>query len=175
MFVPTRRRHSTLAWARPDTHGPTYTAVRTTRKPWTPKKGSWTSSEEVEAAYRSTPRPAHLGRLLAGWDDDLSDGHSPSREIRRTLRAKLDGEESQPHHSTSAGETRSARSSSPTATRDMIAPIEAGRASIDFLRQWGYSPEYHEYEGMAHEIWPEVIDDFVEWLERLTQGKREQS
>ena len=58
-------------------------------------------------------------------------------------------------------------------TRDMIAPIELGRGSIDLLREWGYSPEYHEYEGMAHEIWQEVIDDFVKWLERLTKGKRE--
>jgi phospholipase/carboxylesterase len=58
-------------------------------------------------------------------------------------------------------------------TRDMIAPIELGKGSIDLLREWGYSPEYHEYEGMAHEIRQEVIDDFVKWLERLTQGKRE--
>ncbi|MCY4528009.1 MAG: alpha/beta hydrolase-fold protein [Chloroflexi bacterium] len=58
-------------------------------------------------------------------------------------------------------------------TRDMIAPIEAGRESIDLLREWGYAPEYHEYEGMAHEIRQEVIDDFVGWLDRLTQGKRD--
>ena len=58
-------------------------------------------------------------------------------------------------------------------TVDMIAEIKAGRGSIDLLQDWGFDPEYHEYEGMAHEIWQEVIDDFVDWLERLTQGKRE--
>ncbi len=56
-------------------------------------------------------------------------------------------------------------------TIDMIAPIQAGRGSIDLLRKWGFSPEYHEYEGMAHEIHQEVIDDFVHWLDRLVQPK----
>ena len=55
-------------------------------------------------------------------------------------------------------------------TRDMVATIEAGRGSRDLLQEWGYSPEYHEYDGMAHEIWQEVIDDFTDWLERLTGG-----
>ena len=54
-------------------------------------------------------------------------------------------------------------------TADMIAPIQAGRGSRDLLRKWGFSPEYHEYEGMAHEIRQEVIDDFVGWLNRLMQ------
>ena len=54
--------------------------------------------------------------------------------------------------------------------RDMVATIEAGRGSIKLLQEWGYSPEYHEYDGMAHEIWQEVIDDFADWLERLTGG-----
>ena len=58
-------------------------------------------------------------------------------------------------------------------TSDMIATIQGGRESIDLLREWGYSPEYHEYEGMAHEIRQEVIDDLVGWLKRLTQNKRE--
>ena len=53
-------------------------------------------------------------------------------------------------------------------TSDTIATIQAGRESIDLLREWGYSPEYHEYEGMAHEIKQEVIDDFARWLKRLT-------
>ena len=56
-------------------------------------------------------------------------------------------------------------------TRDMIAPIEAGRESIDILQEWRLDPEYHEYEGMAHEIRQEVIDDFVGWLNRLTQDR----
>ncbi len=54
-------------------------------------------------------------------------------------------------------------------TADMIAPIQAGRGSRDLLQKWGFSPEYHEYEGMAHEIRQEVIDDFVGWLNRLMQ------
>ena len=58
-------------------------------------------------------------------------------------------------------------------TSDMIAPIDAGRGSIDLLREWGYSPEYHEYDGMAHEIRQEVIDDLVGWLKRLTRNNRE--
>ena len=58
-------------------------------------------------------------------------------------------------------------------THDMIATLEAGRGSRDLLREWGYTPEYHEYDGMAHEIRQEVIDDFVSWLKRLTQNKRE--
>ena len=57
-------------------------------------------------------------------------------------------------------------------THDMIATLEAGRGSIDLLREWGYAPEYHEYD-MAHEIRQEVIDDLVSWLKRLTQNKRE--
>ena len=58
-------------------------------------------------------------------------------------------------------------------TSDMIAPIDAGRESIDLLREWGYSPEYHEFEGMAHEIRQEVIDELVGWLKRLTRNNRE--
>lgn len=58
-------------------------------------------------------------------------------------------------------------------TRDMIVRIEAGRGSRDLLQEWGYSPEYHEYDGMAHEIRQDVIDDVVTWLERLTQDKQE--
>ena len=54
-------------------------------------------------------------------------------------------------------------------TVDMIAPIQSGRGSKDLLQKWGFSPEYHEYEGMAHEIRQEVIDDFVGWLNRLMQ------
>lgn len=54
-------------------------------------------------------------------------------------------------------------------TADMIAPIQAGRGSRDILQKWGFSPEYYEYEGMAHEIRQEVIDDFVDWLNRLMQ------
>ena len=57
-------------------------------------------------------------------------------------------------------------------THDMIVTLEAGRGSIDLLREWGYAPEYHEYD-MAHEIRQEVIDDLVKWLKRLTQNKRE--
>ena len=56
-------------------------------------------------------------------------------------------------------------------TADMIAPIQAGRESRDLLRKWGFSPEYHEYEGMAHEIRQEVIDDFVGWLNRLMRSE----
>ena len=59
-------------------------------------------------------------------------------------------------------------------TIDMIAPIQAGRGSIDLLQTWGFSPEYHEYEGMAHEINQEVIDDFVHWLDRLMQPEPDQ-
>ncbi len=58
-------------------------------------------------------------------------------------------------------------------TSDMIATIQAGRGSIDLLREWGYSPEYQEYDGMAHEIRQEVIDDLVGWLKGLTQNRRE--
>ena len=67
-------------------------------------------------------------------------------------------------------------------THDMIAPIEAGRGSRDLLREWGYAPEYHEYDGMAHEIRQEVIDDLVGWLGSLNpnppmdrDGRREDS
>ena len=55
-------------------------------------------------------------------------------------------------------------------THDTIATLEAGRGSRDLLREWGYAPEYHEYDGMAHEIRQEVIDDLVGWLGSLKQS-----
>ncbi len=57
-------------------------------------------------------------------------------------------------------------------TNDTVAPIQSGRNSVDLLRNWGYDPEYHEYEGMAHEITQEVIDDFVRWLESVIRNER---
>ena len=51
-------------------------------------------------------------------------------------------------------------------TQDAVIPVSAGRESMEFLRDEGYDPEYHEYP-MGHEITQAVIDDLRTWLHRV--------
>ncbi len=51
-------------------------------------------------------------------------------------------------------------------TADMVLPVASARAATTFLRSEGYSPEYNEYPGMAHEISQAVLNDIVPWLHK---------
>jgi phospholipase/carboxylesterase len=50
--------------------------------------------------------------------------------------------------------------------QDMMITVEDGREARRLLDSWNYSPEYHEHD-MAHEITQEVIDDLVEWMNKV--------
>jgi len=47
---------------------------------------------------------------------------------------------------------------------DPVVPIDGGRANKAFVESMGYKFEYHEYEGMAHEISNEELRDLTSWL-----------
>ena len=49
-------------------------------------------------------------------------------------------------------------------TIDERIPFADGKASYDYLLTLGLNPEFHEYEGMGHQISNDVITDFVKWL-----------
>ena len=47
-------------------------------------------------------------------------------------------------------------------TEDGVIPVSEARRSLRFLKEEGYTPEYHEY-AIGHEITHEVVQDFREW------------
>lgn len=46
---------------------------------------------------------------------------------------------------------------------DPLVSMDSARATMKFLGEEGYQPDYHEYN-MAHEIPPVVLNDLVPWL-----------
>ena len=51
-------------------------------------------------------------------------------------------------------------------TSDQILDVSAAHLSRRFLKEEGYSPEYHEYD-MAHEISQDVIGDLSSWIRKV--------
>jgi phospholipase/carboxylesterase len=49
---------------------------------------------------------------------------------------------------------------------DPIIPIEAGRSSLDLLKQLGYPAEWHEYD-MPHSVCVEELEDIGSWLQQV--------
>ena len=49
---------------------------------------------------------------------------------------------------------------------DDLVTVDQAQQARAFLEEAGYHPAYHEYP-MAHEISPELVADFAEWLHRV--------
>jgi len=49
-------------------------------------------------------------------------------------------------------------------TADQLVFFDEGKASYDYLISLGLKPEFHSYEGMAHQIIKQEIDDWVKWI-----------
>jgi phospholipase/carboxylesterase len=49
-------------------------------------------------------------------------------------------------------------------TADIRVPFEDDKASYDYLLSLGLKPEFHQYEGVGHQITKEEIDELMLWL-----------
>ena len=51
-------------------------------------------------------------------------------------------------------------------TADERISFTDGKASYDYLVSLGLKPEFHQYEGMGHQISKDVINDLINWLNK---------